>query len=304
MGGVAGITGAIKGETTFGEMALAVMFGWLPYKLIPEGEAIERGLKDEWDAAVTAQREGNPEAVNEFFKKYPEYKARLALFDSPEERLRWFMVDNIWENYYKLSDLDRKAAREQLGTQFQYAFIDKNTRDYFGVSLETMAGWANFFKSTVPNVVEPEQMPAFEKQPENLSYLYEMYYSERNAIAGGDFNALSDQYYALQPGAERNSFLAQHPELRAAWNYKDSFLDSFPFMEEYIVNQDKQYQVKNAWATIQELGGAADYLRQYYTGKELPTGVREYLYNYWKTHGRQMGSFEAWVYGMRYLFVP
>jgi hypothetical protein len=113
---------------------------------------------------------------------------------------------------------------------------------------------------------------------------------------------LNDQYYALPAGAERKAFLAQHPELIAAWDLKDNFLNSFPFMEDYMTSQEYKDRVQNAWAVIQELGPAADYLRQYYYGKELPAGVREYLYYYWKSHGRQKGDFYQWIYGMRYMF--
>lgn len=302
LGGIAGISAFAQGQVSAGEMADAILFGWLPFKLFPEGEMLQRGLKDEWDAAVMAQREGNPDAVEEFFDAHPEYRARLALFDEPEERLRWFLVDQIWGGYYELSALDRRKAVEQLGPQFEYAFMNKGTRDYFGVSMETMAGWANFFKGTVPDVIEPQQMSPLQQVAPNVSALYDQYYQQRNAIAGGDYSTLNDEYWSLTTRSEKNAFLAQHPELGLAWDLKEDFLSQYPFMQEYITNAEYGERVQNAWSVIQELGTAGDYLRQYYTGKEMPSGVREYLYHYWKTHGRPKGDFNKWIEGMRYMF--
>ena len=304
LGGVAGIAGALKGEVGAGELADALLFGWLPFKLLPEGELKHRGLKDEWDAAVMQQREGDPDAVEEFLDKYPEYRARLALFDEPQDRLRYFLVDKIWDKYWQLSTPDKNAAKEQLGQQFATSFVNKGTRDYSAISLKTMAGWAQFFSTRLPEGTEAQSLGTFQPEPANVSAVYTMFETDRAAILSKEaYYDLKDQYYAL-PAAQHKAFLREHPELAQYWDVEDYYLKAFPFMKEYLDSQEYKDRVTNAWAVVQELGGAADYLRQYYTGKEMPAGVRSYLYHYWNTHGRPKGDFTKWLYGMSYLFVP
>ena len=73
-------------------MGSAMLFGLYPASILPEGEMKARGLYDEYKAVGERYQNGDRNAYNQFFEEHPEYEARLALFDTPEERLRQMMI--------------------------------------------------------------------------------------------------------------------------------------------------------------------------------------------------------------------
>jgi hypothetical protein len=84
--------------------------------LFPEGELKLNGLKDDFAKAMQDRQRGDDQAVNKFFVEHPEYEARLALNDEPEERLRQFLISEVWDRYSSLESANRKAAADPWGT--------------------------------------------------------------------------------------------------------------------------------------------------------------------------------------------
>ncbi len=85
-----------KANFEFGIGAMGSLVG-IPAKAYPEGEYLQRSLKDDYQRAWAKTEEtGNFDFVNNFNNLHPEYEARLALWNSPEEKLRDFLKDEIW----------------------------------------------------------------------------------------------------------------------------------------------------------------------------------------------------------------
>ena len=117
----------------------------------PEGEKEQRSLQLAYNDIMDT---GSSEAKSKFFDEHPEITARWLSFDDPEERLRSFLRGEIWESYNKLNAVDKRLARDQLGTPFTDLFINKETRNYDDLDTETMATWAKSLRGTVPGQVD------------------------------------------------------------------------------------------------------------------------------------------------------
>ena len=93
----------------------AMVFGLAPAGLLPPAELETRQLKQKYDAAWVAYNNGDTEAIDRFFAAYPEYEARSALWDTPQERLRNFMITGIWEGWQSLGSVEKEQMQAQLG---------------------------------------------------------------------------------------------------------------------------------------------------------------------------------------------
>ena len=142
--------GLVSGKSKVSDLAAAMLYGWLPSGLFPEGELKLRGLNDEYNKAWKGYNQGNKNAINDFFAKYPEYETRLALWDKPEERLRQFLISEVWDRYTQMPALNRKQVADQLGPTFQEQFLSKETRDYDSISPDTLAWWSGLMGGYYP----------------------------------------------------------------------------------------------------------------------------------------------------------
>lgn len=182
--------------------------GALALDLFPEGEAIQRGLQDEFSAAYDAKAAGDKDAVNKFFDKYPEYSARLLTFKEPEEQMRSFLRSIVWEKYLALPSAQRKEFREAAGDVFGDAFLNTETRSYDSISTDTFAMWANALGDT-PEKAGTQELPV-DWLEDDTAKAIDAYYAESTRLFGEyDPNKEPDPNYSLW----QNQYLAQHPAI-------------------------------------------------------------------------------------------
>lgn len=217
--------------------------------LLPDGELAQRGLKEEYDRAWYSKEKGfDEDAVNQFFEDHPEYEARLALYDEGEERLRQFLISEVWDRYMALDSANRRVAREEFGRTFQDAFLSKETRSYDSIKVETLAVWARALGGALPQVPETQAEEVLGTEPLRL-------YSPEIASGVQDYQAERAQkypnYYALQnlyydiPDSDkkgRRDFLARFPELKEYWEWNRAYKKSHPELDEYW-NKQKMTRV-------------------------------------------------------------
>jgi len=214
-----------------------------------EGEEQFRGMQQQLNAAFQwANETGDRSRVNEFFDEHPEYESRLALFDEPEERLRGYMVDLVWDTYNGFDRAQKAQIREGLGDIFQMTFLDKETRSYDAVDIATMAMWVRFMRQAeqVPNVPEAQQAPSEMVQmmtpaamQGGIDYLdpgiaagVTDYRDTKDALFP-HWYALLDRYYSTEP-SQRDAFKNAWPELEAMWAWENDFLRNRPDLIPYV----------------------------------------------------------------------
>lgn len=240
-----GIREAITGEAGINGLIGGVLAGFFPGTVVPQGEIIQRGLKLEYDQAWKARNAGDPDALNDFFEAHPEFKARLALFDTPEERLRQWAVDALNGYYWDLSYSERQAIDEAFGDLWKYGFTNKETNDYRAIPVATLYGWMNQLGlgKQIPSTAEIAahvQTPTMPTQEAITAYK-----------ASTEAIKTQNPYYQNEltewqniPEGERELFLRDNPAFAAA---RDYYYDTV--IGEYVLAAEPDY-----YALLEERG--------------------------------------------------
>jgi hypothetical protein len=161
-------------------------------------------MKAEYSNAITAWKAGDDKALTSFFDKYPQYEAQLLAYKDPEEQLKSFLISEVWDRYSELPSVHKKQVTEQLGDTFQLAFLDKETRSYDAIDVDTLSMWAQMMNGYVPKEYEKATLP-LKLADDATAKAVDAYYAERKRF-NGDYT--SDAYSKW-----RNNYLAQHPEI-------------------------------------------------------------------------------------------
>jgi diguanylate cyclase (GGDEF)-like protein len=204
----------------------------------PEGEQKQRRLAGEYDTAIGAWKRGDDQALSAFFDKYPEYQARLASFQEPEERLKRFLISEVWQAYNALPGLYKKQAREQMGDLFNDAFLNKETRSYDAIQTASLAGWAQQLGAENPQSAPaaPNALPLKLADPA-IAAKVEAFNAQRSGThqQAMDINGL---LYSL-PAEQQDAFRAQYQDqLKAYSAWRNRQLATQPEIIPYVTDAD------------------------------------------------------------------
>jgi hypothetical protein len=268
-----------EGRATGLDVLLSVPGSLFSYGLLPQGEIEQRGLKEVYNKAWELKKSGqDPDAVNEFFEQYPEYQTRTALFDEPEERLRNFLVSEIWDRYTELEGPNKDLAREQLGDAFAELILDKETRDYTAIDMETLAYWAQVLGSeNIPETARTSKLPLYMREQMKLN-LYapaeareiQQYWDEAKRLFGENIYNIQSLYF---DNGRNPAILEQYPQLRQYWEWKKRVEEQSPIIKGY--NEAKR----------QEMGGTPEED----DSPNIPPEVRQY----WEVRDRMFPNIQA-----------
>jgi hypothetical protein len=247
----------------------------IPLNNYPEGEKKLRSLQDDFARAYQAYDAGNTEALSQFFDAHPEYETRLALFKEPQERMRSFLVDELWSQYRSLPSLTKSEVREQLGNQFQQLFLDSNTRSYESISTDQMQIWLKLMGGEPVGTLNSTPLPLDLTSPD-IAYRAQAFYDMRKQ-AYGNYYELQNEYFALKEGAPRKAFLKQHPELIDYWDWRNDWLYRNPDIAPYLT--DKPLEYKSAKAYEEAMANQPNYTWQEW-GTQLSPPAMNLLEDY------------------------
>lgn len=285
---------SVPGMATMGQLAGGNVGGAIeslpnmifPGTLFPEGELKLRGLYDDYGKAWDDYRAGNDDALNTFFTEHPEYEARLALYDQPEERLHKFLINEVWDRYSSLDKPNRTKATQALGKRFREAFLSSDTRNYDAIDDEELARWSQMLGGAVPKT---EQTTSVLEAPSGQIEMYSpelvtgitTYQQERNQRYPG-ITAIQAQYYNYPQGsAQRRQMLGQFPQLKQYWSWNRAYKAKHPELDEYW-NRDTTGGGDATTMSEQEFSTLDPVLlRQVLawglSGQSLSSGARAYL---------------------------
>lgn len=295
-----------------------IEFGWgamgsitgIPTKAYPVGEENLRELRDDYEQAWTTYENGDPNAVSRFYEEHPEYETRLALWREPEERLRSFLVDNIWDTWHDMPQLHQDEVKNHLGDLFQRAFLDRDTRAYDAIPLDEMQYWLKVMGGDPPGQVTfGEGRTPLELTDPDTAYRLQAFYDTRSQMFrySDVVWELQSDYFKLDEGSARRTFLREHPVLEQYWNWRRDFMVRNPDLAPYIednpeklptypseqvldlaraaqpnLTYDEWQQVMWNNGGVSLLNLVGDYLR---LGEPMPTAAQKKLDNI----GEQMG---------------
>jgi len=263
--------------------------------LLPAGELEYRGLKDEWNAAWKEYDAGDKTAINTFFDEHPEYEAYLAKGKEPEEKLRSFMIGNIWDKYMELGETNQKAARAQMGDEFQQAFLNKETRSYDSIDVRTLTQWAQMLGAMTPRteqtapVIDQATPPQLDLYSPEVTAITDKFFTDRKENFK-DYYFLEQGYYSL-PKSDRTAYLRKFPRLKEYWDWKYDYYERYPELEPIFKGKVFKQVDTSAWPPALE-----DYVASYaMTGAKLPKGATKALEQVWVREGMPYGDMQIWL---------
>jgi hypothetical protein len=228
----------------FGVGAMGSSIG-VPTKAYPPGEEHLRGLRDDYQQAWADYEAGDPEAVNRFYQQHPEYEARLALFRKPEERLRRFLVDNLWDQWNDMPTLNRNEVKEHLGPTFKEAFLDKETRNYDAIDLDEMQYWLMIMGGDPPGKVSyASGRTPLELTDPDVAKRLDVYYKFRNQMFDyyNSVVPLQKEYFDIEEWQDRKTFREANPVLPDYWDWRRDFIVNNPDLAPYIEDDPERLQ--------------------------------------------------------------
>jgi hypothetical protein len=240
------------------------------------------------ETAAEAWEKANPklsadgDALTNFFEEHPEYESRLGLFDKPEEVQHKFMVDQIWKHYNELPKVNQDEVREHLGTEFQQAFLDKETRSYDNLTPETMAVWLKMMNVDPLGGLTADQrllVNLYGKvqftEPE-MAWRVQVFYDTRKNDYP-DFYKKQNAYYALAK-KDRKAYINKNPDLKQYWDMRRNFMFDNPDLVPYLTDNEKDIaKAKDKARTTSAIPTAQEIKIQ------VDPQVNELLYHYTST---------------------
>ena len=301
---------AAKGGADAPEVASALFFGLFPAGLLPQGELEYLELKDEYSAAWELYKLGDKSSLTEFYDEYPVFEARSALNDEPDERMRQFLVGQIWDKYMALDSINKSEVRSQLGQEFENRFMNNETRDTDSITLETLAKWAYALGTNTLQTSELQDVEntiPIDLWDPQIAQAYTAYQEEKNSRFP-NWYAIQQQYYNL-PKNERGAYLKNHPELSEYWTWKREYAANNPSIQPILAMQSAENDIptnQKGGFTQEELSQMPEelfpqLLSHFMLGSDLGPGAWTYLYYMWNSAGQPYGDMNKWL---EYEFKP
>lgn len=236
-----GVTHANR-EYAGGPSAVLLKLLGIPVNSYPVGEQKQRELQDDFSRAYQAYNKGDVDALTNFFDEHPEYEARLALFKKPEERLKNFMIDEVWSRWNEMPKVNRDEVADQMGPSFNDAFLDKETRSYDSIDPVQLQVWLKLMGGKPIGTLTADQKMLLEfnqlrlTKPET-AWRAQVFYDARTQNFPGWYET-QNGYYNL-PKAQRRTYLTQHPELKEYWGWRREFMEKNPDLVPYLTDDEK-----------------------------------------------------------------
>jgi hypothetical protein len=269
--------------------------GWLtkqiglPTQVYPYSERYLRQLKDDYENAWDEYHKGNVEVLSKFQDNHPEYDARLALWDKPEERIRKFIVDELWDRYEVMPKLHKDQLKETFGDTWETMFLAKETRNPDNIPLETLQVWLKLMGGDPPGTLTQPAVPIeFAKTDE--AWRAQQFYEMRTKWFP-DFWKWQNEYFKLDKKGRKKYMQEDNPVLGQYWSWRDDFLHRNPDVAPYVTDdyefdyeslealqQAQQTQPNltlNEWTIM--LGGSVTRILR---SGEIPPAAREQLEDY------------------------
>lgn len=289
----------------------AMMLTLFPAGIYPEGELKQRGLAEKYKQAWIDLALGDNEAITRFYDEYPEYEARLALFKTPEERLRANLINSFWEKYYETPDANRQMITEQLGEAFEKYFLDPDTRDYEMIDVDTLAYWNRQIGNIVPETEQTESARTRTLQPldlynEDVTTAAQAFIDERKKLFP-NYYWQSNLYYKL-PEDKRKEYVENYKEYKDYLDWKKKYIADNPIVGDWLEDRSARFESDellqgagdvnemDANAMLQLDGEMLSSVGLYIlTRTPLPDGVKAELNRLWSYYGKPGGSLETWI---------
>ena len=224
----------VKGNASItdamGAIAMSLAGGGSIY---PEGEKTLREMQALRNQAYIDEANGIKGAVSNWYDQYGDiYYARTAIYkDDPEELIKYTLYNHITQMYYAQPYAQQQEIKNELGPEFTYALLNKDTRNYEAVPIEKLAEWNAALGGTNPNVgsIDVKGVERVMQLSESVIESVDNYFEERDRLYPG-ISIIQNGYYAL-PKDQRKNWISSFPQLEEYWEWNRQYKNDHP---EYV----------------------------------------------------------------------
>ena len=300
-GGAEAVKEMVKGNASITDAMGAIAMSLAGSgSIYPEGEKTLRELKALRDQAYLDEANGVEGAVSDWYDKYGEiYTNRSATYmDDPEELLKYTLYQQINAKYYDQPYAQQVEIQEELGPEFAYALLNKDTRNYKAVPIETLAKWNAALGGKNPNVgsIDVQGVERVMQLSEPVIEAVDNYTEEKDRLYPG-ISIIQNGYYAL-PKDQRKNYLATFPQLEEYWDWNREYKNDHP---EYVRWNEERSDYYNEATCYNSYAEMSERTQQQLnlnkaTGKQLSSAAEWELQQlYAKYANENFLSFEDYV---------
>ena len=217
--------------------AIKYLLAPLSADFFPEGEEVLREVRTEYDVAVKKMLTGQRADYDKFFDEHPEYEAQRLAWTEPEERVRKYLISQIWDAYLKLPYEQQKDVKKAFGEPFTDAFLNKATRAYDVIDDETLALWARSLGQKTPDAAKGGVMNLNLTDPE-VARKIEKFYSDRDRLFP-DISRIQTLMYAL-PVEQQAIYAKQYPQLKEYSKWKTQWMAANPDVAPLMTSEQNE----------------------------------------------------------------
>ena len=181
-----------------------------------------------------------------------------------------------------------------MGEEFKQSFLDKETRSYETLDIDTLTTWAQMLNKSVPKVPQTQaaidrQVPGLNLYSPNVTRITDEFLRQRTMYFPNWYEE-QQGYYAL-PKSQRGSYLREHPTFKELWNWQDRWYDNYPDLVPILKSQVFKRVDTTSWPPM-----LSNYVAMYaFTNEPLPSGARKALEQIWIMEGRPYDNFNTWL---------
>ena len=274
-------------DKEFGVSGMGSAIG-LSLKAYPPGEEKQRLLQVELSNAFDMKDKNpslDPDPVWQFYNEHPEYSARQALWAEPEERMRTFMFDLLYDKWNDMPTVHRKQVREVIGDDINSVLYPDDAEAGKIIKSEIPIGilqnWLMTMGGDVPGENQGFAMPVDFIDPA-IANRAQVYYDSMNYLHP-KFWDISNEYYEV-PENLRREWGKDNPDkygiMKAGWDFKRDWLWRNPDVAPYITDNEGWFRKFSSLDEYQQVMEQTPDFRPEELIASMPQEAQRLVYDY------------------------
>ena len=266
-------------------LALQTLLSGFGEYVYSHGEEVSRNRRAEFDEALDKFKNGDKDALNEYYEKYPSENTNSITNKKGEEaQMRQLLYRDIIDNYYSLDKNQQQDVIAGLPPKFYDAVINKETRAIDTMPLEDLAAYARALNGTLPYANAPllkdKEIKEYTIQwtPDSTLAKVQEYYDYKEEHFPGIKYAVN-AYNSFTDENQKKAFLNSYPPLQQYFDWNKQYKKDNPDVDAYLTRNSQAKAAQKAEPVYQALNATVQgaLLDAVLSGNDVPEWVDFYI---------------------------